>query len=293
MKALLVLLMLGAGAESAPPAPKAGAPSKPKAASPKPKAATPPPAPVPPPSATPLSAYLPSEEDEEAAALPQPLLSSLPPDMKVPPIYRQPFVWDVPRTLDIVDVPGVMLADGIPVRLKAVRSAEKVEPLIQHIVDRWIEWGLYLPPPEHQPQTLREATLTAVDPERLITYTVIIQPNPDGTTTLYLGEANMSRPPQAVSSVAPLMPGAEGVLTSELEVVRSVNYSVKVKEAEVEAFYRVELKKLGFKQVEPRRFQSQTEEVELVLQTPKAGTTSVAVLRRTLAPGAAAKPAGD
>lgn len=293
MKALLVVLMLGAGAESAPPAPKAGAPSKPKAASPKTKAAaTPPPAPPPLSSATPLSAYLPSVEDEEEDA-PPPSLLSLPPDMKVPPIYRQPFVWDIPRTLDIVDVPGVMLANGIPVRLKAVRSAEKVEPLIQHVVDRWIEWGLYLPPPEHQPQTLREATLTAVDPERLITYTVIVQPNPDGTTTLYLGEANMSRPPQAVSSVAPLMPGADGVLTSELEVVRSVNYSVKAKEAEVEAFYRVELGRLGFKQTEPRRFRSQTEEVELVLQTPKTGTTSVAVLRRTLAPEDTAKPAGD
>ncbi|MBZ4419658.1 hypothetical protein [Myxococcus sp. RHSTA-1-4] len=219
-------------------------------------------------------------------------LLDIPPGIEVPPVYRQPFVWDVPKVVDIVDVPGVMLADGVPVRLKAVRSKEKPEPLLQHIVDRWEAWGLFIPPVEHQPQTLREAQITALDPERLITYTVIFQPNPDGTTTLYLGEANMSQPPQAVSSVAPVFAGAEGVMTSELEVVRSVNYTVRAKEAEVEAFYRAELGKAGFKEVEPRRFRSGHEEMELVIRSVQPGQLSVAVLRRTVAPEAG-KPTVD
>jgi hypothetical protein len=231
-------------------------------------------------------------EDDEAP-LPYPLTSvPVPPDLPVPPIYRQPFTWDVPKVVGIVDVPGVMLADGVPVRMRAVRSAEKPEPLLQHMVDRWMEWGLYIAPLEQQPQTLREPMITALDPERLITYTVIIQANPDGTTTLYLGEADMSKPPSAVSSVAPVFPGAQKVMTSELEVVRSVNYTIDAKAAEVEAFYRTELGKMGFKEVKPRLFRGGGEELELLLNPLEPGKLSVAVLRRTVAPQAPG-PTGD
>jgi hypothetical protein len=274
----------------APQAPGTKAPQAPGAKAPQAPGAKAPPAPASgaeplvfePPKPSSVSSLLGLDEDE-----PPPMsLLDLPPELEVPPIYRQPFVWDVPKVVDIIDVPGVMLADGIPVRLKAVRSKEKPEPLLQHIVDRWEAWGLYIPPVEHQPQTLREPQITALDPERLITYTVLFQPNPDGTTTLYLGEANMSQPPKALSSVAPVYSGAEGVMTSELEVVRSVNYTVRAKEAEVEAFYRAELGKAGFKEVEPRRFRSSSEEMELVIRPVQPGQLSVAVLRRTLAPGA-------
>ncbi|MCP3136553.1 hypothetical protein [Pyxidicoccus xibeiensis] len=266
----------GTGAKAPGTEPKAKAPGtepKAKALEDKPPGSLPP---LPPPAPTRLSDLLGDVEAEPASPR-----DALPPGLKVPPIYRQPFVWDVPRVLDVVDVPGVMLADGVPVRLKAVRSAEKPEPLLQHMVDRWEEWGLYITPAEQQPQLLREPMLTALDPERFITYTVILQPNPDGTTTVYLGEADMSKPPATMSSVAPVFPGAEGVMTSDLEVVRSVNYTVSAKEAEVEAFYRTELGKAGFKPTEPRRFRAGQEEVELILKPLQPGKLSVAVLRRT------------
>ncbi|MFP2907399.1 hypothetical protein ACLESD_20595 [Pyxidicoccus sp. 3LFB2] len=298
MKWMLLLAVLGAGSEPVPPSP-APAPTAPKASgkqkapakagkpAAKGKAAAEPAVPLdlPPPRPTTLKDFydLQGEPEEDPAFS----FQNPPPGVELPPIYRQPFTWDVPRVLDIIDVPGQMLANGIPVRLKAVRSAEKPEPLLQHIVDRWIEWGLFIPPPEQQKQTLQEVQLTAVDPERFITYTVILQPNVDGTTTLYLGEANLSKPPAAMSSVAPVYPGAEGVMTSDLEVVRSVNYSVRAKEAEVQAFYRTELGKAGFKEVQPGRFQGgQQEEVELILKPLQPGTLAVSVLRRTVAPEA-------
>jgi hypothetical protein len=265
--------------------PSNGAAAKPSnGAAAKPPAVTPPPQMLPPPKTN----YLPQVEDLE----PEPVNTEIPPGMKLPPVYRQPFVWDVPRVKDIIDVPGVMLADGIPVRMKAVRSAEKIEPLMQHIVERWLEWGLYVAPVEQQPQKLREPMLTALDPERFITYSVIFQPNPDGTTTLYLGEADMSKPPGAMSTVAPVYSGAEGVLTSDLETVRSVTYSVRAKEADVDAFYKTELAKAGFKEAKPRRFRAGQEEVELVLKPLAPGQLSVVVLRRTVAPEAAT-PGGD
>ncbi|QSQ20998.1 hypothetical protein JY651_38220 [Pyxidicoccus parkwayensis] len=278
---------------SKPKAPKAPepAPSKPPASSAAPSQKAPsqqPPAPPASPASgtgnSRLSELLGEDEPE--------LLKEIPPDVKVPPVYRQPFVWDVPRVKDIIDVPGMMLADGIPVRMKAVRTAEKIEPLMQHIVERWVEWGLYVAPIEQQPQKLQEPMLTALDPERLITYSVIFQPNPDGTTTLYLGEADMSKPPAVMTSVAPAYPGAEGIMTSDLETVRSVNYAVRAKEAEVDAFYRTELGKAGFKEVEPRRFRAGQEEVEVILKPLQPGKLSVAVLRRTVAPDAV-KPPGN
>ena len=307
MNWMVLLVVLGAGSQPVPSGstapPARSAPAKPKAPV-KPKApakagtqakaaAEPPPAPyaLPPPKPTTLDDFINLEDGMEDADPPFSSQNS-PPGAELPPIYRQPFVWDVPRVLDIVDVPGVMLANDIPVRLKAVRSAEKPEPLLQHIVDRWIDWGLYIPPPEQQKQTLQEVQLTAVDHERFITYTVILQPNVDGTTTLYLGEANLSQPHKPQSAVAPVYPGAEGVMTSELEVVRSVNYSVRAKQAEVEAFYRTELAKAGFKEVEPHRFRAGQEEVELILKPLQPGTLSVAVLRRTVGPEAPS-PTGD
>jgi|GEM_PF-675715 len=297
MNWMVLLVVLGAGSQPVPSGstapPARSAPAKPKApakAGTQAKAAAePPPAPyaLPPPKPTTLDDFI-SLEDADPPSSSQ----KSPPGVEMPPIFRQPFVWDVPRVLDIIDVPGVMLANDIPVRLQAVRSAEKPEPLLQHIVDRWIDWGLYIPPPEEQQQTLQEVQLTAVDPERFITYTVILQPNVDGTTTLYLGEANLSQPHKPQSTLAPVYPGAEGLMTSELEVVRSVNYSVRAKQAEVEAFYRTELTKAGFKEVEPRRFRAGQEEVELILKPFQPGTLSVAVLRRTVGPEAPS-PTGD
>jgi hypothetical protein len=295
----LLLLVLGTSGAGAPVEPKP-APAAPRARPAAPKSKQKPgqkakaKAPETAPAAEPVPLLTPAapgvlkhlEEEPPVGSAP------LPPDLKVPPVYRQPFVWDVPQVVDIIDVPGQMLADGIPVRLKAVRTKEKPEPLLQHMVERWMEWGLYVAPVEQQKQPLQEVMLTALDPERLITYTIILQPNPDGTTTLYLGEANMSKPPAVMSSVAPVFPGAEGVMTSDLEVVRSVNYSVRAKEAEVEAFYRTELGKAGFKEVKPRRFRSGNEELELILKPLQPGQLSVAVLRRTVAPESG-RPTGD
>lgn len=302
MKWTLLWLVLGASGASGAGAPAEPAPAAPGARSAEPKKAKPERKPKPgqkakapegapaTPPTPPMSPATPGALEDPDLDLP--LSSAIPPGVEVPPIYRQPFVWDVPQVVDIIDVPGVMLADGVPVRLKAVRTKEKPEPLLQHMMDRWMEWGLYIAPVEQQRQPLQQPMLTALDPERLITYTIILQPNPDGTTTLYLGEANMSKPPAAMSTVAPVFPGAEGVMTSDLEVVRSVNYSVRAKEAEVEAFYRTELGKAGFKEVKPRIFRSGGQELELILKPLQPGQLSVAVLRRTVAPEAAG-PSGD
>jgi len=194
---------------------------------------------------------------------------------------RLPFTWDVPKVVEELEVPGVMRADGIPVKLRSVRSKERPEVILQHMVDRFQAWGFYIPP--KRTQWLREPQLTALDTDRLISYTFVIQPNPDGTTTVVLGEANLREKKPKMSPIAPVFPGAKEVMTTDLEVARSLTYVLPGKSSpDVEGFYRKELAQLGYTQVEPGLYRRGTEELQVVVRPAKGDQTSVVVLSRTV-----------
>ncbi|MFY0582596.1 hypothetical protein ACN28S_57385 [Cystobacter fuscus] len=101
------------------------------------------------------------------------------------------FAWPKLQVLEQVESNEIVEAGGVPVALRAVHVKESARELVQRFADAFRNGGLYVPPGKAQPQLASNAAmLTAVDPRRRITYTVILQPQPDGTTTLYLGEAN-------------------------------------------------------------------------------------------------------
>ncbi|NVJ00222.1 hypothetical protein HV824_19120 [Myxococcus sp. AM009] len=206
---------------------------------------------------------------------------------------RLPFTWDVPKVVAVVDVPGTVISEGVPVRMSAVLSAEKPEVIGQHLVSRFQAWELHVPKPTLQPQLLRETMITALDTKLFISYTAILQANPDGTTTVFMGEANLAqgrRQPQ--SSVAPMFPGASDSMKAETESSRTLTYSVEARQAEVEAFYRTELGNAGFREEEPRLFRSANEEIKLSFAPTKEGRLVVVVVRRTVAQ-APASPTSD
>ncbi|WP_141618495.1 hypothetical protein [Myxococcus sp. AB036A] len=206
---------------------------------------------------------------------------------------RLPFTWDVPKVVAVVDVPGVIVSEGVPVRMSAVLSKEKPEVIGQHLVSRFQAWELHVPKASLQPQLLRETMITALDTKQFISYTAILQANPDGTTTVFMGEANLGQGRlQPQSTVAPVFPGATDVLNAELESSRTVTYSVSVGQSEVEAFYRTELGKAGFLEEEPRLFRSPNDEIKLSFSSTKEGRLAVVVVRRTVAQ-APASPAAD
>ncbi|MBL0695097.1 hypothetical protein [Comamonas sp. JC664] len=197
---------------------------------------------------------------------------------------RLPFTWDVPKVVAVVDVPGTIISEGVPVRMSAVLSKEKPEVIGQHLVARFQAWELHVPKQDLQPQLLRETMITALDTKLFISYTAILQANPDGTTTVYMGEANLGQGRlQSQSSVAPVFPGASDVLNAEAESSRTVTYTVSVKQPEVEAFYRDELGKAGFREEEPRLFRSPNDEIKLTFVPAQEGRLSVVVVRRTVA----------
>ncbi len=170
----------------------------------------------------------------------------------------QPFHWEVPGLLDWVDSAGTQMSDGVPVTLQLARSSLELEALLQHFATSFEKAGLFIPPGGLQPELSREPMLTALDPVRRVSYTVIFQPNPDKTVTLLLGTANFSRSRlQTQVKWAPLFPGAQQVTSMDMEGAASAAFRVRSTPEQVLAFYREQLGKAGFveKAEEPGSFQ--------------------------------------
>jgi hypothetical protein len=192
-----------------------------------------------------------------------------------------PFTWDVPKVVESIDVPGVMNTNGIPVKLRSVKSTERPEVIYKHLVSRFELYGFYIPP--KQKQWLKEPQFTALDTQRLISYTFIIQVNGDDTTTVVLGEANLGQAQKTKPvAFAPVFPGAKDVLTSDLEVGRTLTYLVPGGKAtpDVEGFYRKELAQAGYRETEPNLYHRGTEELQVTVR-PSKGQLSVLILSRT------------
>ncbi|ATB31964.1 hypothetical protein [Melittangium boletus] len=193
---------------------------------------------------------------------------------------RPTFTWDVPRVLETVDVPDIIRADGIPVKLRSVKSAEKPQVILQHLVDRFEAAGFYIPPDEHRTQRLKEPQLTALDTDRLISYTFFLQPNPDGTTSVLLGEANLAQARREQTTFAPVYAGAQELMQSEMEGARALSYTVEAEPAKVSEFYVEELRTAGFSETEEGLWRRGTEELQIGVRPAAPGKVVVVILRR-------------
>lgn len=282
---LVLMLLLGAPAPGESPKPRTASPaSKPAAAKRPAKAAEKKPAP--PPSGGSCAAS--AEDTQPSQCTARSVADLLMPELEVEELEEEwnpkplPFTWDVPRVLDIIPMSDVMEANGFPVKLSAVLSAERPEVILQHMVDRFAAAGLYIPPVEHQVQLLREPQLTALDPMGLISYTFILQPNPNKTTTVVLGETNVGARRTPDSDVAPVMPGASAVLHSRQEAARTLAYTVGTPMEEVRAFYRKHLGGSGYQEREPGLYRKGQDELRLSVHPGEAGQTAVIIIRRTV-----------
>jgi hypothetical protein len=203
----------------------------------------------------------------------------------------KPFHWDVPGVVDWVESVGPQVSQGVPMDLQMVRSTVPAELLVQHFVDDFEAAGFYLPEDKYQRSPLAEPMLTALDPEKMRSYTVIFQSNPDHTTTLFLGTADLSHyNPGAASQLewAPMMPGATHLMRTDMEVAQTAMYSVNASEQEVLAFYREALGKHGYQESEPGTFRRGTE-VLSVSSHAENGERKVVLNRHTGQPDAEAQ----
>jgi hypothetical protein len=207
------------------------------------------------------------------------------------PIEKVPYSWDIPNAHDSISVPSTLEANGVPVRLSAVKSTWKVADLLPYIADSFFKHGLYVPPVRHQLQLVKEPTVTALDHVRMISYTAIFQSNPDGTTTVIMGEANVGkRRKPSDKHFAPIFPGAGPVVTADVEGARTLNYTAKTQSSEVMKFYKDVLAKEGYSEKEPGTFQKQAQEIRVIAQPVKDGDVSVAVIGRAAPETGASSP---
>lgn len=201
----------------------------------------------------------------------------------VPSPSRPPFRWDVPGLVAWVDSAGVQISDGVPLSLQLARSKLPIQDLIQHFATSFEKAGLFVPPGNQQIQALREPQLTALDTERLVAYTVIFQPNPDKTVTLILGTSDLSRyEPNAgrtTVSWAPVPPGANQLLNTQMEGAQSAIFEVSSTKEEVQAFYQQAMKQRSFVEKAPGEFYRGNEMIRVSIQTMD-GRLTVGLLRK-------------
>ena len=176
-----------------------------------------------------------------------------------------PYQWDVPEVIQAVDAHGVTMVDGIPVRMTAVVSRWRPERLAQHFMTHFENAGLWVPPPNLQSQGSIYPQLNAFDPDRKWGYTVIFQPNADGSTTVLLGSADVSKFPNVgqMADFAPVMPGAHNTTRTQLEGMRHLLFETKAEEAEVRDYYRTVLSETGYAEEAPGEFVSSTDRIHL------------------------------
>ena len=195
---------------------------------------------------------------------------------------RPRFAWPSLQVLAQVESNEVVEAGGIPVMLRALHVKESTRELVQRFADAFRAGGLYVPPGKEQPQLASNAAmLTAVDPSRGITYTVVLQPQPDGTTVLYLGEANhaLARAPAPDTDFAPLPPGATGVLRVNTEGSRTLTFQVALPADKLQAFYEAALPRAGWKRgAEAGVYTRAGEELRLVHEPGEGGRRAVVLL---------------
>lgn len=188
-----------------------------------------------------------------------------------------PFTWDVPEVIDDVPVGNTPSAGGRPMKLRAVRSRLGWEKLLKKLGEDFLRAGLWIPPQSAQPQNLALPYISAIDGRRMISYSVLFQLNPDGTTTLILGEVDLEARVSAVPA-APLFPGAQGVMTSDVEAMRSVTYRAKAQPQEVLAFYREVLGKAGYRDAGGGTFERGAERTTVLTRPGKDGLLKVTVM---------------
>lgn len=186
-----------------------------------------------------------------------------------------PFTWDVPEAIDEVPMGKAPSAAGRPMKLRAVRSRWGPDKLRQKLVRDFQKAGLVIPP--GLPQNLPLPYIAAIDGRRMISYSAFFQANRDGSTTLILGEVDLEARVSA-APVAPVFPGAVDVVTSDVEVMRSVSYRAKASPAEVLAFYREVLGRAGYRDSGGGVFERGPERVQVLTPNAQDGLLRVVVM---------------
>lgn len=195
------------------------------------------------------------------------------------------WLYTPPRAVMSVNVPEELESLGVPLRIEAIKSEAPITELTDYYYKAFIKAGLWVPPLDRQFMIEGGISLTALDPDQKVSYTVIFQPNRDDSVTLIVGVADLFRQkdPQQAKTDVPLLPGARGVVVSRSESGETISYRVKATEEQVRAYYRQALGQLGFEPGDGEWFSGpagQEVQVRALEHQDGAGAVDVSIVRR-------------
>ena len=121
-----------------------------------------------------------------------------------------PFSWDVPGQVQLVPVGKQLEGGGLPMAVFLAKSTWELDRLLLHYAGRFAEAGYFIPPKMGRITGLKLPRVVALDDVRMVSFLVYGWPEPDGTTTLVLGAADLQNRKQAKGGSLPVFPGAKG-----------------------------------------------------------------------------------
>lgn len=191
-----------------------------------------------------------------------------------------PFSWDVPGQLELVPVGKKLEGAGLPMVVFLAKSSWELDRLLLHYADRFAAAGYFIPPKMGRITGLKLPRVVALDDVRLVSFLVYGWPEPDGTTTLVLGAADlMHRKPSKAAGSLPVFPGAKSPTSFDVEFATALSFTAKATQEEVIDFYRSVLPSGGWAEREPGSF-VKAGRVVRVLAKKQGAALSVVVLEQ-------------
>ena len=177
-----------------------------------------------------------------------------------------PFAKDVPGQLSKPTTPEKTVVDGVTIESATLVSSKNVATLKAHFRSLFGRHGLYVAEETEELKMKLGDQVTGLDTENLISYTVILQPSGPGATTVIISSANLGkRETKNVPAFAPIYPGGGSVMSTQLEWMKTLNYTTTATPAEIRAFYREKLTALGYEARPDDEYVKGTERIALTV----------------------------
>ncbi|MFZ5445324.1 MAG: hypothetical protein ACOZQL_35365 [Myxococcota bacterium] len=190
-----------------------------------------------------------------------------------------PFSWDVPGQLELVPVGERLERNGLPMAVYLARSSWELDRLLLHYAARFADAGYFIPPRLGRIAGLKLPRVVALDDVKMVSFLVYGWPEPDGSTTLVLGAADLAHRKPATVGGLPLFPAARAVTSFNVEAAQAVSFVAKADEAEVIDFYRAVLPSGGWKEREPGVFVREGRALKVLSKKQRAaGELSIVLL---------------
>lgn len=190
------------------------------------------------------------------------------------------FSEPVPGALAPPTAPSTTDLDGVKVKMSTAASKKSIPELKAHYRARFAQLGLFLDDGVNQVELPNSDHVTALDPDRMISWTVLLKPNAQGIVTVMLTSSELARKPPTTPPFAPLMPNATDLVRSDVEFMEAFTYQVPATPLEIATFYRVHFKTAGYQEVSDLAFARGNERIVLTI-SPGLSTRGVMLVRET------------